>query len=150
MSFTKTKRFFLLVAISVIVVLVILVQVYFYFSGGSREPYTEPIFPSCESVECYTNEDNITRLDRYCAKHQYLGAEGESFIHNEYFEIANLVITTRYGDRSSMFSLPAFTPMKPQYNSLLKPEALQYTKYLQNFRLKYLQSANEEVITKVS
>lgn len=150
MSFTKTKRFYLIVAISIVLVVVILVQVYFYFSGSPRDQYTEPIFPSCESIDCYTNAENVTRLDSYCAKHQYLGSEGDKFVHSEYFEMSNLVITTRYGDRSAMFSLPAFTPMKPQYNSLLKPESLQYTKYLQNFRLKYLQSSGEEVITKVS
>jgi len=99
---------------------------------------TDVLFPACHGIECFIESNNRPRRDQYCSKTVFPGSEGEHFHLHEHYELQNLVITIRHGDRSSMHSLPNAKLMKFPTASLLKPEVLQFVSYLSQFSLKYI------------
>jgi hypothetical protein len=98
------------------------------------------ILPNCNAVDCSGDMYTKSRRDQYCSKTMYPGAEGMHFHFHEHYELQNLLITIRHGDRSSMHSLPNAKLIKFPTSSILKPEVLKFVKYLSQFSLNFLHS----------
>lgn len=98
------------------------------------------LLPNCNSVDCSGDTYSKSRRDQYCSKTMYPGAEGMHFHFHEHYELQNLVIMIRHGDRSSMHSLPNAKLIKFPTTSLLRPEVLQFLQYLSQFTLTFQQS----------
>lgn len=107
-------------------------------------------FTSIESKFSGFEHRTYPRLDLYCAREQKIGEEQHAmkWIASKEFQLSNLVIAIRHGDRSSIHKIPNSHPKSTaKVSDYLAPEALQYTDYLSSLKLHVIGSSTEKSVS---
>lgn len=90
--------------------------------------------------------ESFPRLDLYCAKDQYLGAEGSNFPGKENFQLKKVVFTIRHGDRSSIHLVPNSRLKHSKTSGFLDPEASKHSKSLSSFSIQTLGNEQDKIV----